>query len=169
MCVQCLCMRIHIYIYTHTQSICICIYYATKNGWVMLKRPKWKLPTALKNVDQWLLCSSQGSPFHDGQGVTFIWGCGWSPKKHGCVWKCCVPLNPMVNDGFADHYPYWMAISLGILTQHFQTKPHGYTQPRERKSMLFHLFWLHRQGLAITLHLKTGQNAAPLFWTMFRY
>ena len=21
---------------------------------------------------------------------------------HGCVWKCCVPLNPMVND----HYPY---------------------------------------------------------------
>ena len=20
----------------------------------------------------------------------------------GCVWKCCVPLNPMVND----HYPY---------------------------------------------------------------
>ena len=26
----------------------------------------------------------------------------------GCVWKCCVPLNPMVND----HYPYenWLAI-----------------------------------------------------------
>ena len=32
-----------------------------------------------------------------------------------------VPLNPMVND----HYPYEMAISLGILTQHFQTNPNN--------------------------------------------
>ena len=24
----------------------------------------------------------------------------------GCVWKCCVPLNPMVND----HYPYYIPI-----------------------------------------------------------
>ena len=31
-----------------------------------------------------------------------------------------VPLNPMGND----HYPYYNAISLGILTQHFQVQTH---------------------------------------------
>ena len=37
----------------------------------------------------------------------------------------CTTLNPIVPNGFADHYPYekWLAISLGILTQHFQTNP----------------------------------------------
>ena len=35
-----------------------------------------------------------------------------------CLKMLCT-LNPMVND----HYPYKMAISLGILTQHFQTNP----------------------------------------------
>ena len=39
----------------------------------------------------------------------------------GCVWKC--RENPEKTNGFADHYPYEMAISLGILTQHFQTNP----------------------------------------------
>ena len=29
--------------------------------------------------------------------MQWIW---WT--VYGCVWKCCVPLNPMVND----HYPY---------------------------------------------------------------
>ena len=39
----------YIYIYTINIYIySICIYYATRNGWVMLKRPKWKFPTALK-------------------------------------------------------------------------------------------------------------------------
>ena len=32
-------------------------------------------------------------------------------------------------NGFADHYPYEMAISLGILTQHFQTNPYGTNVP----------------------------------------
>ena len=39
--------------------------------------------------------------------------------SHKWVSENSVPLNPMVND----HYPYYMAISLGILTQHFQTNP----------------------------------------------
>ena len=33
-------------------------------------------------------------------------------------------VYPFVPNGFADHYPYEMAISLGILTQHFQTNPY---------------------------------------------
>ena len=33
-------------------------------------------------------------------------------------------VYPIVPNGFADHYPVFkMAISLGILTQHFQTNP----------------------------------------------
>jgi hypothetical protein len=33
-------------------------------------------------------------------------------------------VYPFLPNGFADHYPYFsMAISLGILTQHFQTDP----------------------------------------------
>ena len=40
----------------------------------------------------------------------------------------CVSENvvyPIVPNGFADHYPYeQMAISLGILIQHFQTNPY---------------------------------------------
>ena len=35
------------------------------------------------------------------------------------------PLNPMVND----HYPYSMAISLGVLTQHFQVQTHMKKKP----------------------------------------
>ena len=42
----------------------------------------------------------------------------WGNTVHGCVWKSCVPLNPMVND----HYPYWMAIIGNI--PYFQTNPH---------------------------------------------
>ena len=39
----------------------------------------------------------------------------------GCVWKCCVPLNPMV---LLIIIPFWkMAISLGRLSQHVQTNP----------------------------------------------
>ena len=35
-------------------------------------------------------------------------------------------VYPIVPNGFADHYPpKKMAISLGILTQHFQTNPNG--------------------------------------------
>ena len=30
-----------------------------------------------------------------------LFGKNWESEL-GCVWKCCVPLNPMVND----HYPY---------------------------------------------------------------
>ena len=37
-------------------------------------------------------------------------------------------VYPIVPNGFDDHYPYekwWkIGISLGILTQHFQTNPH---------------------------------------------
>ena len=37
-------------------------------------------------------------------------------------------LNPIVPNGFADHYPVfkWLWISLGILTQHFQLPTHMY-------------------------------------------
>ena len=39
----------------------------------------------------------------------------------------CTPFIPMVNDGFADHYPVMKNgyFTKGILTQHFQTKPNG--------------------------------------------
>ena len=33
-------------------------------------------------------------------------------------------LNPIVPNGFADHYPVFKWLSLGILTQHFQTYPY---------------------------------------------
>ena len=35
-----------------------------------------------------------------------------------------VKIHPTKPNGFADHYPYEMAISLGILTQHFQLPTH---------------------------------------------
>ena len=37
------------------------------------------------------------------------------------IWVCLKMLCTPEPNGFADHYPYEMAISLGILTQHFQT------------------------------------------------
>ena len=51
-------------------------------------------------------------------------------------------VYPIVPNGFADHYPYdlWkIAISLGILTQHFQTNPPGYghTQPDQVRKDVF--------------------------------
>ena len=50
-----------------------------------------------------------------------------SSWRYGCVWKWCTPKP----NGFADHYPYEMAISLGILTQHFQTNPYIYWSYRK--------------------------------------
>ena len=43
----------------------------------------------------------------------------------GCVWKCCVPLcTPLYPMVLLIRQSLWkMAISLAILTQHFQTKP----------------------------------------------
>ena len=42
---------------------------------------------------------------------------------YGCVWKCCVPH---CTQWFSWSLSLWkMAISLGILTQHFQTNPYG--------------------------------------------
>ena len=72
-----------------------------------------------------------------------------------------VPLNPMVND----HYPYWMAISLGILTQHFQTNP--YRKIRKQRFMeakQCSAFWcwdfaLHGRGM----HLCQGDMAGKIF------
>ena len=48
---------------------------------------------------------------------------GDSPR-YGFLWKCRVPH--CTQSGFADHYPVfkWLAISLGILTQHFQLPTH---------------------------------------------
>ena len=62
--------------------------------------------------------------------VPMLWK--WTPSNWssqlvinqlGCVWKCRVPLN--VPNGFADHkIPFLNGyISLGRLTQHFQTNP----------------------------------------------
>ena len=45
----------------------------------------------------------------------------WIVMGYGCVWKCCVPL---FTQWFCWSLSLWkMAISLGILTQHFQTNP----------------------------------------------
>ena len=45
----------------------------------------------------------------------------------GCVWKCRVPLKPV---WFCWWLSLWkMAISLGILTQHFQTNPFDSLSP----------------------------------------
>ena len=56
--------------------------------------------------------SMQHSKVHECQRMS---------KVYGFVWKCCVPLNPMV---LLIIVPMKMAISLGILTKHFQTNPY---------------------------------------------
>ena len=71
----------------------------------------WQRSSALWGWYSVLLCHSLGTLV---QGFSFDYGI----VTYGCVWKCCVPLNPMVND----HYPYQMAISLGIYPT-FSDKP----------------------------------------------
>lgn len=80
----------YIYIYTINIYIySICIYYATRNGWVMLKRPRWKFPTALKiwpsnNSQGWLSWRTRFDKDFPGDPAgnmvmpsSFM--CGWSP------------------------------------------------------------------------------------------
>ena len=52
--------------------------------------------------------------------------CG-HPGYIGTLWVCLKMLCTHLPNGFADHYPNkkWLAISLGIWTQHFQTHPYG--------------------------------------------
>ena len=49
---------------------------------------------------------------------------------------CLKIVYPIVPNGFHDHYPYVkMAISLGRLTQHFQTNPYGPLETVGRSSV----------------------------------
>ena len=63
-------------------------------------------------------------------------------KEQMGVSENSVSLHPMVND----HYPYSMAISLGILTQHFQTNPNLSEKSRRTMRITTTTSELHSTG-----------------------
>ena len=88
--------------------------------------------------------------------------CGLAPLAVRRSWSPEFPqfahLGPKW-DGFADHYPYEMAISLGILTQHFQTNPNLWDSLQLAPcDQSFYIIWVD-VGDVLPAFIQQGHNS----------
>ena len=74
----------------------------------------WVVPATVTMKSPWI---HQRVTFYPFSNVSIL-------KKVHWIWVCLKMLCTPKPNGFADHYPYSMAISLGMLTQHFQVQTH---------------------------------------------